>query len=688
MSGYRRAMAGTVDSPGVVGSPGKPVTLVVIDDAPEVRLFVKAQLRGSGRFMVVGEGGTGLDAIDLARLHQPDVLLLDVSMPIMDGLEALPHVRATSPRTRVVMYTGFDSHGLAERARQLGAAAFLEKSAGGTPLADELTRALEVDGARPGDFAPPAREAREVREVREVRETPPTTVDERFLDEHIERFREVFDAPAIGMGTMTLAGRVVRANRKLAEIFGLTTDEILGRPYGALAANEDVVTEAVMRATDSELTQFEHAARHRPDVRVLVTISTVRDEGQRPLYFFLQAQDVTAQRAAEEELRQSEERLRLLVEAVEDYAIFMLDPGGHVVSWNSGAQRINGYTADEIVGRHFRVFYPHDKQESRHPEHELRIALREGHYEEEGWRVRKDGSLLWASVLITTVRNQAGEHIGFTKVTRDITERRRVATERERTLTALGNANRELEKANDELVRGAHEQAQFLAVTAHELRTPLSVILGSADSLARHLDHMDDEERAETVEAMRSSAARLRRLLADLLAAARLEAGVMRLDPQPVDVSAVLGDVAISTLALRPDADVRVDGERDVWAQADPDRLSQLLENLVVNAIRYGAGPIVLHAARAGAHDVRIEVRDHGPGVAPAQEPLLFQRFATGASAGTGLGLFIVRELARAHGGDARYEKADPGARFVVTLPAPTAADASNTPESRLAAPR
>jgi len=667
VSGYRRAM---VDA---------PVTLVVIDDAPEVRLFVKSQLGRSGQFMVVGEGGTGLDAIDLVREHQPDVLLLDISMPIMDGLEALPHIRATSPRTRVVMYTGFDSHGLAERAKQLGAAAFLEKAAGGRPLAEELTRVLELDIVLPTSS-----------ETRPSRAPGGDTVNERFLDEHIERFREVFESAAIGMGTMTLAGRVVRANRKLADIFGLTTDEVAGRPYAALAADEDVVTEAVMRAADADLTQFEHAARHRTDQRVMVTISPVRDEGQRPLYFFIQVQDVTGQRAAEEQLRQSEERFRLLVEAVEDYAIFMLDPGGHVVSWNNGAQRINGYTADEIVGQHFRVFYPPDKQESRHPEHELRIAIREGHYEEEGWRVRNNGSQFWASVLITAVRNPAGELVGFAKVTRDITERRRVASERERTMAALGDANRQLEKANVELVRGAEQQAQFLAITAHELRTPLSVILGSADSLASQLDEMDDAERSETVQAMRSSAARLRRLLADLLAAARLEAGVMRLQKQPVDLASVLDDAAISTLALYPNADIQVTGERGVRALGDPDRLSQMVENLLVNGIRYGAGPIVMRATTTNDGHVRVEVRDHGRGVPAEQEPSLFQRFATGTRSGTGLGLFIVRELARAHGGEARYEDARPGARFIVTLPAvPSAADeASAEPESGLARPR
>jgi signal transduction histidine kinase len=164
----------------------------------------------------------------------------------------------------------------------------------------------------------------------------------------------------------------------------------------------------------------------------------------------------------------------------------------------------------------------------------------------------------------------------------------------------------------------------------------------------------------------------------------------MRLQPRPVDVALVLDDAAVSAQALYPDAKISVGGERDLWADADRDRLTQIVENLIVNAIRYGREPVELQAGHAGPGQLCITVRDHGPGIDPSQEPLLFQRFATGNRRGTGLGLFIVRELARAHGGDAHYESATPGARFVVTLPAvDTVGPANRTePESRPAAPR
>src|SRR3954468_22258194 len=216
-----------------------------------------------------------------------------------------------------------------------------------------------------------------------------------------------------------------------------------------------------------------------------------------------------------------------LVEGVRDYAIFMLDPTGHVMSWNGGAQRIKGYTADEIIGRHFRVFYPQELQARKHPEYELQEALTHGHYEEEGWRIRKDGSRFWANVLITAVFGSAGDLVGFAKVTRDTTERRRLEEEREHAVEALGRANTELEAVNGRLQQAVEDQSEFLAVTAHELRTPIGVIAGSAATLSRHVEELTEEERSELLDGMLASTGRLRRLLADLLTAARLQASAL-----------------------------------------------------------------------------------------------------------------------------------------------------------------
>jgi PAS domain S-box-containing protein len=640
-----------------VGDAG--YSIVVVDDAAEVRALVRSQLRLSGRFVVVGEGGTGIEAIDLCREHQPDLVLLDVSMPEMDGLAALSQLREVAPGTRVVMYTGFDEGGLAGRALELGATALIEKSTQIARLAEQLEATL-------GEFrqAPPA-----------ASDSAAVGVDSSVLDDHLERFREVFEEAAIGMATMTLTGRIVRANRALAELLGHRVEDLVGLPYLAVAPPHEfgTITAALHRAQEGagEVVRFEHEVVRASTTRSLsTTAAPVRDARGRPLYLFLQSQDVSAQRRAEDELHQAEQRFRLLVEAVQDYAIFMLDPDGRVISWNAGAQRIKGYTADEIVGRHFRDFYPRDMQEIRHPEHELELARKHGHYEEEGWRIRKDGSRFWASVLITAVYDHSGTHIGFAKVTRDIEERRHMLLEAEEAARALAVANTDLEGANDRLAREAADQAEFLAVTAHELRTPIGVLSGSAKLLVEHLDELTQTERRDLLESMAVSTTRLQRLLRDLLIAARLEAKVVRLELEDLDLSALLARTVAAARTAHPSAEIELDAPPELRVRGEPDRLAQAVDNLIINALRHGAPPVAVRVESRDEH-VEIAVSDAGPGVPSDVRPRLFERFASGSPhSGTGLGLFIVRELARAHGGDAWYDTGGDGRpRFLISLP-------------------
>lgn len=624
-------------------------TIAIVDDAADVCALVRTRLRMSHKLEVVAEGATGSDAVRIAREHRPDLMLLDVSMPVMDGLTALPLVLEVSPETRVVMYSGFQEQGLAHRAIGLGASVFLEKSGSLDTLADELVAVLSGPAAELGPADPP--------EEHEVDEG-----DGAVLRDHLERFREVFDDAAIGMATVTLAGRVVRANTALAALFGRSVAELVGTPYADLADGDAERIEAALGEIldrGSRVVQVEHRVDVGLGGRVVATLAPVLDSEDRPLYFFLQVQDVTAQRGAEEQLRRSEAGFKLLVENVEEYAIFMLSPEGLVQSWNAGAQRIKGYREDEIVGRHFRTFYPPELQESRHPEHELELAVRDGQYEEEGWRIRKDGSRFWANVLITAVHDHDGRLVGFAKVTRDNTERREM-------MDALADANAQLQQA-------AEDQAHFLAVTAHELRTPVSVLAGTAETLRAHWEALEEGELEGLLDGMASSATRLRRLLTDLLTASRLQASALELTPEDVD-AAHLVEVAVATARrLHPDADIEVDAEPGLVVHGDADRLAQAVDNLVLNALRHGAPPVRVGVRRVG-DTVEIGVTDGGDGVPDEMRERLFDRFATGRThGGTGLGLYIVRQLARSHGGDAAYRPPGPGepasGRFVVSLP-------------------
>ena len=344
-----------------------------------------------------------------------------------------------------------------------------------------------------------------------------------------------------------------------------------------------------------------------------------------------------------------------------DYAIFMLDPTGHVTTWNIGAERMKGYRADEIVGRHFRTFYPAEAQARRHPEHELEIAVREGRYEEEGWRIRKDGTAFWANVVITALFDHDGRHVGFGKVTRDITERRHAEAARDLAATELAVANEQLRAANE-------QTGDFLAITAHELHSPVTAMTGAAELLAEHWRNLDEAERAETLQNLSRSARRTRRLLDELLMASRLESGQLEVRVEPIPLES-----AVSEAVAGAEKTVTVTGDgTDIEVLADRGRVVQILGNLLANAARYGDAPIAVET-RVRDDAVEVRVCDSGPGVPPDLEPKLFHKFVRGAGRrdrGTGLGLFIVRELSRRQGGEAWYERDGCGRPcFCFTLP-------------------
>jgi PAS domain S-box-containing protein len=649
-------------------------TIVLIDDSADVRLLVKTRLKASGRFDVVGEGANGVEAIGLAFQLRPSVLLLDLSMPGMDGLEALPGVLEVSPDTRIIMYTGFEEQGLAEAARSMGATGFIEKSLPIDRLPDEILgvlsdgEAVDEGGARRPQLA-----------VVGTRAPPLDDEAQRVLDEHMESFRGVFEEAAIGMATMTLSGSVVRANRALAALMRCDVSELVGVDYGRLTSGRgDVLDAALHRISMGEIdvVQLDHdIAGWSEPRRGRCSLAAVRDSHGNALYVFLQLQDITAQALAEQQLAVTEERFRLLIEAVEEYAIFMLDQHGYVVSWNAGAQRIKGYLSEEILGQHFRVFYPPAEQRRAHPEHELELALRDGRYAEEGWRIRKDGTRFWANVLITPVRDEAGQHVGFAKVTRDATERRQVEDERAANAVVLTRANAELEELAGQLRQAVDDQSQFLAITTHELRSPVAVLTGSAATLSRHEANLSDAERGTLLGAMRSSSARLERLLKDLLAASRAETPTMATELTVVPVHVILEQAADGARAAGTSDAIAVDVDSSLHVFVDQDRLVQAVDNLVRNAINHGAPPLLLSAAEDD-EVVTIRVSDSGPGVDPAFRQRLFAPFTSdGADDSTGLGLFITRAILRAHGGEASYQDPSddyPAGVFELSLPAPS----------------
>jgi PAS domain S-box-containing protein len=360
---------------------------------------------------------------------------------------------------------------------------------------------------------------------------------------------------------------------------------------------------------------------------------------------------------------------RLLVESVRDYAIFALDPGGHILSWNEGAQRLKGYRAEEIIGRHFSTFYPAEDIAAGKPAWELEVATSTGRYEEEGWRLRKDGSRFWANVVITALRNDAGDLVGFAKVTRDLTERR--AAEERR----IADARRVAEAETANRLKG-----EFLAAMSHELRTPLNAIGGYAELIEIGIHGPVTSEQLNALERIQRSQRHLLGIITDLLNYSRIEAGEMAYDAVAVPVYAVVETVLP---LLEPQAAAKgivlenAPCPAELVARADRRKVEQILLNLLSNAVKFTpAGGRIAVESGAASDRVFITVRDTGPGIAADQQVAIFEPFVqlgrtlSSAHEGTGLGLAISRELARAMGGDLTVESVvDAGSTFTLVLP-------------------
>jgi PAS domain S-box-containing protein len=381
--------------------------------------------------------------------------------------------------------------------------------------------------------------------------------------------------------------------------------------------------------------------------------------------------ETEAQKPIQEMARQSGEPFQLLVENVRDYAIFMLDPQGYIQSWNRGAEAIKGYRADEIIGKHFSIFYPEEDLQQDKPGFELRVATEVGRFEDEGWRIRKDGTRFWANVIITALRDKDGSLRGFGKVTRDLTERKQAEEQR-------------LQLAREQVARSEAEAAsrakdEFLATISHELRTPLNAILGWGRMLRN--TRLNEESFIRGLDTIERNAKLQAQLIDDLLDVSRIISGKLRLTVMPVELPPII-EAAVDS--IRPAADakgIRLHMLLDSHAgliSGDPDRLQQVVWNLLSNAVKFTAkqGRIQVRLQRINSH-VDITVSDSGRGISPGFLPYVFDRFRQADSSisrmhgGLGLGLAIVRHLVELHGGTVQAQSPGEGlgATFTVQLP-------------------
>ena len=591
---------------------------------------------------------------------------------------------------------------------------------------------------------------------------------------------------------LTPTGRIASWNAGAAALKGYTAEEIIGSHFSCFYPADQIARGWPQHELDRAAAdgRFEDEAwRIRKDGSRFwanVVITALRDSGGALVGFAKVTRDLTDRHAQAEALRESEQRFRALVDGVSDYAIYMLDPNGLVTTWNSGAERVKGYTASEVVGTHMSRFYPPEAIKRKWPEHELQKAAVEGRFEDEGWRVRKDGSRFWANVIITAVRDAGGMLRGFAKVTRDLTERRaheealKKSEERFRllvegvddyaivmldttgivtswntgahrmkgytpaevigkhfshfytsediaadrpwkdlavarsagrfgaegwrvrkdgtlfwansTINALHDADGHLygyASVTQDLTHRRHAETladttqrmhEFIAMLAHELRNPLAPIRNAVALMG--LKGLADP----TLESMRQTIDRqsshLTRIIDELLDVNRIARGKLTVDKQSLSLGELL-ERAIET--SRPLIDAM--GHRfhtslpteEIRLHGDALRLSQAIVNILNNAAKYTpAGGDIWLTVRARGTDVEIRVRDTGNGIARADLDRVFDLFTqvrrdAAGEGGLGVGLALVRRVVELHAGTVHAKSAGPGkgSEFIVRLPLP-----------------
>jgi len=421
---------------------------------------------------------------------------------------------------------------------------------------------------------------------------------------------------------------------------------VLSREFATAIAPgfEALVFKAARAIEDNyELTYLRKNGTRLP---VILSVTALRDAAEKIIGYLLIGSDNSARMDVEDRLRWTEESFHLMVESVTDYAIVMLDPQGRIMSWNSGAQRIKGYSAEEIVGQSFTRFYSSKDAERGAPTRDLEAARTRGRFEDEGWRMRRDGSTFWANIVLTAVLDHVGNLRGFAQLTRDLTGRRQ--------------AEDEIAKAKAVAEKTSLASAEFLSGMSHELRTSLNAILGFAQLMESEQPPPTPSQK-ESVAKIVQAGWYLMELINEVMDLAMIESGRLSWSLEPMSLADVMHECQAAIEPQAQKSGIRmtlpeIDGQ--CFIKADRTRVKQVLTNLLSNAIKYNrpGGSVVVECTVSAPQRVRISVTDTGAGMQPDQLAQLFRPFSrvgqeTSAAAGAGIGLVVTKRLVELMGG-------------------------------------
>jgi PAS domain S-box-containing protein len=476
-------------------------------------------------------------------------------------------------------------------------------------------------------------------------------------------------------------GKVVSWNEGARRLKGYEASEIIGQHFSKFYPQVDIDNgkpEMELRVAAQEGRFEDEGWRIRKDGTPFwanVVITAIHSSHGLIGYSKV-TRDLTESKKAEQSRLEEEEKYRLMIENIKDYAIFMLDTNGKVASWNEGARRFKGYEAKEIIGQHFSKFYPLEDIKAKKPQMELEMAEAIGRFEDEGWRLRKDGTRFWANVVITALRDRKGKLFGFSKVTQDLTDRKMAEEELKH---AYENLEIRIKEKTHELEEALKSRDEFLSIASHELKTPITTIKMHLQMTQHRImsgKELDITKLGKSLKVTVSQVERLTHLIDDLLDISRIQAGKLVYSHEPVNVSDLVEDI-VEGFGHQLDTSqntVKTYIDEELVGEWDRTRIEQVIVNLISNAIKYAPGSQIVIFAKRDEDNAIISVQDFGPGIPKEMLGKIFQRFerlgqSTNIS-GLGLGLFICKQVIAAHSGTINLKSKDEqGATFEIVLP-------------------
>lgn len=502
------------------------------------------------------------------------------------------------------------------------------------------------------------------------------------LQESEERYRLMVEAVRdYSIFMLDPEGLVMTWNDGGELIHGYAENEIIGKHFSVFYPPSEFSAEKTKRELElatANGTYREEGWRVKKGGSLFwasVVLTALFNDQNKLIGYSKVTRDLTDRLKSEEALRQSEARYRSLVEQVGDYGIFMLDVKGRIVSWNEGARRIKGYSADDVIGKYFSIFYPEEDIMNGKPAWELKVARATGKYEEEGWRLRKDGTRFWANVVITAVYDSESRLVGFSKVTRDLTERKLSEQALQESSDLYKRLVDELSLTNSELSAVNRELEQFTAIVSHDLKEPVRTVRSFLHLMDLHIGQQKYDLLKPSIGKGILAAQRMQDLIDNLLSYSQI--GKQELQKQRLDVHELVGEAIqnLGSAVQQTGAQITVDSDID-HVMGDHVQLVQLFQNLLANALKFtdGSTPEVQIRCRNEAGQAHFVVEDNGIGISPLHLEKIFEIFRrlhfSDQYPGTGVGLAVCKKVVELHRGRI-WAESEPGkgASFHIVLP-------------------